>query len=212
MLLFGSRFGCAHLVNVSRDCPGCGEGTASQRGSGGRDTISVVRRQEAVVAWRSHRHRRHQGCLLTVHGHAPVGVLEVVTAALNGAVPGRRGAFLGQQLRICSGYGLVWASTRWPYGDPSSPLDLALWRHEEVRAVLLHAGLCRVDQGQPVGDGVPRQGVLLGQDPEKSRQWWMYTILQPQLPARLVDDSAKIAHILDLKLPPNGSQSDPLPS
>ena len=43
-------------------------------------------------------------------------------------------------------------------------------RHEEVWAVLLHAGLGRVDQGQPVGDGVPRQGVLLGQDPEEGPQ------------------------------------------
>ena len=90
------------------------------------------------------------GTELTVHGGSPVGVLQVVADALDGSVPRSQESDVD--------YWLL---------NPS-PLDLALGSHEEGGAVLLHHRLGRVDQGQPVGDGVLRKGVLLGKVPGKT--------------------------------------------
>ena len=49
--------------------------------------------------------------------------------------------------------------------DGPVPLDLALGRHEEGRAVLLHDGAGGVDQRETVGHRVLREAVLLGQEP-----------------------------------------------
>ena len=78
-----------------------------------------------------------------------MGVLQVVADALDGAVPRSQESDVDYRLLTLS------------------PLHLALGSHEEGRAVLLHHRLGRVDQGQPVGDGVLRKGVLLGQVPGK---------------------------------------------
>ena len=73
------------------------------------------------------------------------------------------------------------------------PLDLALGRHQEGRAVRLDGGLGRVDQGQTVGDGVLGEGVLLG-----------------EVARGLVDDGAEVTHVQAGELAPDRGQPHPL--
>jgi hypothetical protein len=70
-------------------------------------------------------------------------------------------------------------------------LDLTLGGHKEGRAVLLNNGLCGVDEGEPIGDGVLGEAVLLGEEPR-----------------RLVDNGSEIADILLGELSPDLREAD----
>lgn len=58
--------------------------------------------------------------MMTIHGSAPMGMLQVVAETLDGAIP----------------------------------LDMAFRSHQERWAELLDSALGRIDQREPVGDGI----------------------------------------------------------
>ena len=91
--------------------------------------------------------------VVTVLGHAPVGVLQVVARALSRPVPeiGNVG------------------DSRVGLGAVGSPLDFATWSHQEGGAVLGDQGGGCVDQRKTICNRVLCQPILLRQESAKQR-------------------------------------------
>ena len=91
--------------------------------------------------------------VVTVLGHAPVGVLQVVARALSRPVP-EIGNVGDSRDRLCV---------------VSSPLDFATWSHQEGGAVLGDQGGGCVDQRKTICNRVLCQPILLRQESAKQR-------------------------------------------
>ena len=91
--------------------------------------------------------------VVTVLGHAPVGVLQVVACAFSRPVP-EVGNIGVSRVGLCA---------------VGSPLDFALWSHKEGGAVLGDQGGGCVDQRKTICNRVLCQPILFRQESVKQR-------------------------------------------
>ena len=175
-----------HLVEVGRDCPGRRQRVAGDGSSGSRDTVSIVRGQEPVVACvdilQSGDH-----CYGYRSWRRPSG--------------GSAGCY-----RFPPQNG-TWPGGHHGGGSFGLPLHVTLGCHQEGGAVLLDDRLGRVDQRKTIGDGILGESVLLSKVPDDQVRLGGGGESQP---AGLMDHSAQVADIMGGELAPDGRQTNPV--